>query len=61
MTTAIEILQKELSANGIENISRYMMYELESRRSVINELLIAPEDQLKELIDQLILGNLTSK
>lgn len=61
MTTAIETLQKELSAHGIENISRYMTYELESRRSVINELLIAPKDKLKELIDQLILGNLNSK
>lgn len=61
MTTAIETLRKELSANGIENISRYMTYELESRRSVINELLTAPKDKLKELIDQLILGNLNSK
>ena len=61
MTTAIETLQKDLSANGIENISRFMIYELDSRRNVINELLKAPTDQLKKLIDKLILGDLTSK
>ncbi|MDO4926575.1 MAG: hypothetical protein Q3980_13080 [Turicibacter sp.] len=61
MTTAIETLQKDLSASGIENISRFLTYELDSRRSVLNELVTAPKDKLKELIHQLILGNLSSK
>ncbi|CUP57719.1 Uncharacterised protein [Turicibacter sanguinis] len=61
MTNDIETIQKDLSASGIENISRFMSYELKSRRNVFNELFQAPKDQVKELIHQLILGNLSSK
>ncbi len=61
MTTAIETLQQELSANSIENVSRYLTYESENRKAVLNELLTAPKEDLKELVDKLIFGELVSK
>lgn len=61
MTIAIETLKDNLDINSMEGLSYYLQNEAKSRAEIINTLLNSSKIELKELINNLIQGNLVSK